>query len=179
MISDSHSTNEPPCPIEVDSQPLPVRVVATIGLMFGLAAVSCLPYSLVPFVDGQWVISPQKTSWMDLWVLVSTIVGLGLGSLLLLSSIGCFSLVWWARPGMLLWAGSSALWGIVAAFFYLHWFLPSFRANIGDVRAEGPWGGLVFWAIGWIFSVFVLFFMTRPRVKAEFALGPIYGPGER
>jgi hypothetical protein len=150
---------------------VPTTAMATMGLLYGFASMLCLPYSFLPLVNNGWAVAGFHTPMETLWVLLATCVELGLGFLLFVGSMGCFSFAAWARNLLLTWGVFSVCWGFIGLAFYVRWLFPELRGDIAIVRGEGPWGGMVFWAIDWAFAVAILHHLTRPWVKERFASG--------
>jgi hypothetical protein len=158
-------------PPEHEGYHVPTTAIATMGLIYGFASMLCLPYSFLPTVDNGWAIAGFRTPPEVIWALCAMAVELGLGFLLFIGSMGCFSYSKWARNLLLTWAGITLCWGFIGLAFYVHWLIPESRGDIAIVRGEGPWGGMVFWAIDWIFAACVLRHLTRPWVKERFDSG--------
>jgi hypothetical protein len=150
---------------------VPTTAIATMGLIYGFASMLCLPYSFLPMVDNGWAIAGFRTPPETLWVLCATCVELGLGFLLIISCMGCFSFSAWARNLLLTWGWITLGWGFIGLAFYVRWLFPESRGDIAIVRGEGPWGGMVFWAIDWVFAACVLHHLIRPWVKERVESG--------
>lgn len=161
----------PPPSVEsrgIDPNSSDVRIIAVLGVIFGTLGLSCLPFNLGGWVTYGFPAQTAKDSPLDLWALLSTFIGLGLAALLLLSSMAAYKFNWWGRDGMLLWAFLSLLYGIVGIPFWGRFLIPSAASQYASLRGPDELAGLLGWLIGTFFSIFVLWYLTRPAVRAVF-----------
>ncbi len=151
-------------------RPKAVMAIASLGVIFGAMGVVCLPWGLMPYVySATWPpVFIEGNPMLSWWVIGASLLGTALSILLLVGSVGSFSLQRWARPVMLLYGAISVLFGLVGIFFYFRWFAPAFRQEMTGARDVGPLGGLLSWIIATVFAVAVLYVMTRPHVRAVF-----------
>jgi hypothetical protein len=137
------------------------------GVIFGTLGMSCLPFNLGAFITYGWPVE-GSTRTLDWWCFVSTFAGLGLSTILLFSSLGCYHFKRWGLYGMLFWAASSLAYGIVGIFFWGRFFFPGLGAEYARMRGQDEVSGLIAWMIGTALAVLVLWFMTRPAIRGVF-----------
>lgn len=155
-------------PRGLDAQSGDVRIISVFGVIFGTLGLSCLPFNFGAWITYGWPIEGSKASPVEMWVFASTFVGLGLSALLLLSSLASMRFLWWGRDGLILWACASLLYGIAGIYFWGRFFLPWLNYQYVAMRGPDEVAGLLAWMIGSIFAIFVLWYLTRPSVKAAF-----------
>jgi len=154
-------------PRGIDPQSATVRALAVVGTIFAVLGLSCLPFKFGAWITYGWPIEGPKSNPMETWCLASTFAGLGLSTLLLLSSLGAYHFRWWARDALLLWAWLSLAYGVCGIFFWGRFLLPRLRPQYAAMRGPDEISGLIAWIIGTGLAVFVLRFMTRPSIRAK------------
>jgi hypothetical protein len=151
----------------IDDQSSIVRVISVAGVIFGTLGMSCLPFNLGVFITSGWPVEGNDR-FLDGWCLASTFIGLGLATILLFSSLGCYHFKRWGLYGILFWAASSLGYGLVGVFFWGRFLLPGLRSEYVRMRGQDEISGLLAWMIGTALSVLVLWFMTRPAIRGVF-----------
>jgi hypothetical protein len=101
-------------------------------------------------------------------VLVSTLIGLGLAALLLLSSLGAYHFTRWGRDGMLIWAGASLAYGVFGVAYWGQFFFYRRYAQYANLVGPDQAAGLLAWGVGTVFAALTLWCLTRPRVRDAF-----------
>lgn len=162
-------------------RPVSVTVLAILGIIFGAINVLCTPFGLLPFlvdtgqpnpmIDVFWG-SPFFFGWMIFSVAASFILGV----VLLLGSIGSLQLRPVARKLMLIYAVAALVMAVAGFAINVVIMLPLLeQIDGGGPMMAGVLGGLVGGVVGLLFGsafpVAILYFYTRPNVKAAFA-GP-------
>ena len=155
-------------PRGIDPASSTVRTLAVVGVIFGTLGMSCMPFNLGEWITFGWPIEGSKTTVMDMWCFFSTLAGLGLSSVLLLSSFGCYHFKWWARGAILAWAYVSLAYGVLGIYFWGRFFLPWLRSEYAAMRGPDEVSGPIAWIIGTTLSVFVIVLMTRPAIRGVF-----------
>jgi hypothetical protein len=151
----------------IDDQSSIIRAISVAGVIFGTLGMSCLPFNFGSFITFGWPVEATKQA-LDWWCFVSTFAGLGLATILLFSSLGCYHFKRWGLYGIQFWAVSSLAYGIVGIFFWGRFLLPGLRSEYVRMRAPDEVSGLIAWIIGTGLSGVVLWFMTRPAIRGVF-----------
>jgi hypothetical protein len=183
-------------------RPTSVTVLAIIGIIFGGLGVLCKPLGVValfiPQPGPNPVLDMQRS--MMVWNVANAMVGTLVSVLLLASAIGSLSLKPWARKGMLAYAGLALVLTVVGGVVTMVWIMPKMqeaqRQMLAQQSARGapapPPGmmnvmqtagnafGVIAIVLALIFPLVLMYFYTRPEVKAAFgdgggAGGPAYG----
>jgi hypothetical protein len=160
----------PPSSIDyrgIDDRSSIVRVISVAGVIFGTLGMSCLPFNFGSFITFGWPVSANNNA-LDWWCFGSTFVELGLSTVLLFSSLGCYHFKRWGLYGILFWAISSASYGVVGIFFWGRFLLPGARSEYVRMRGQDEVAGLIVWLIGTMLSLVVLRFMTRSAIRGVF-----------
>jgi hypothetical protein len=155
-------------PRGVDRWSADARIISVFGVILGTLGISCLPFNLGVWVVHGWPIEPAKGTEGQTWVLLSTLLGLGFSTLLLISSLAAYRLLWWGRDGLLLWAVLSLIYGVVGIFFWGRFFLPQLENQLVRMRGPDELAGILAWMIGSIFAILTFWHLTRPSVRAAF-----------
>lgn len=161
----------PPSSIDsrgIDDQSSIVRTIAVAGVIFGTLGMSCLPFNFGSFITFGWPVEGSKDTALDWWCFGSTFAGLGLSTILLFSSLGCYHFKRWGLYGILFWACSSLAYGILGIFFWGRFLLPWMRSQYVDMRGPDEISGLIAWIIGTGLSFIVLYQMRRPAIRGVF-----------
>ena len=161
----------PPSSIDyrgIDDESSIVRTIAVAGVIFGALGMSCLPFNLGSFITVGWPIDDSRNTTLDWWCFVSTFAGLGLSTILLFSSLGCYHFKRWGLYGILVWACCSLGYGVVGIYFWGKFLLPWTRSEYVAMRGQDEIGGLIAWFIGTGLSVIVLHQMRRPAIRGVF-----------
>lgn len=155
-----------------------VRAISVAGVIFGTLGISCLPFNFGSFITFGWPVEGSKNTALDWWCFASTLAGLGLSTILLFSSLGCYHFKYWGLYGLLIWAVSSLAYGILGIYFWGRFLLPWLRTEYVAMRGPDEVGGLIAWMIGMGLSIIVLRFMTRPSIRGVFQspIVPAAGP---
>lgn len=161
-------------PRGIDDQSSMVRVISVAGVVFGTLGMSCLPFNFGSFITFGWPVQGSRDTVIDAWCLASTFAGLGLSTILLFSSLGCYHFKKWGLYGILFWASSSLAYGILGIYFWGRFLLPWLRSEYAGMRGPDEISGLIAWMIGTGLSIIVLRQMTRPSIRAVF--GPPVAP---
>lgn len=165
-------TTLPPSSIDprgIDDQSSIVRAISVAGVIFGTLGMSCLPFNLGSFITFGWpAVEGSRDSVIEWWCLASTFAGLGLSTILLFSSLGCYHFKRWGLYGILFWATMSLAYGILGIYFWGRFLLPWLRPEYVSMRGPDEISGLIAWLIGTGLSVIVLYQMTRPAIRAVF-----------
>ncbi|HXE54913.1 MAG TPA: hypothetical protein VN541_17965 [Tepidisphaeraceae bacterium] len=175
-------SHAPPPSLEprgIDPESADVRIIAVFGVIFGTLGLSCLPFNFGNWLTYGWPVQSSGRSPIAPWVMISTIVGLAQAGVLLLSSLATYRLLWWGRDGMLIWAWTSLIHGIVGIFFWGRFLFPWLNSQYADMRGPDELAGLLAWIVGSIFSIAVLIYFSRPGIRSVFVrkdLQPQTGP---
>jgi hypothetical protein len=164
----------PPSSIDyrgIDDQSSIVRTLAVAGVIFGTLGMSCLPFNLGSFITSGWPVEASKDSALDWWCFASTFAGLGLSTILLFSSLGCYHFRRWGLYGILFWAWSSLAYGVVGSYFWGRFLLPGARLAYVAMRGPDEISGLIAWLMGTGLSIIVLHQMGRPAIRGVFQSG--------
>ena len=156
-------------PEGIDRESSGVRAIGVMGVIFSVIALCMLPFTIGQFTTYGWPIEGAKTAPIELWLLFSTIFGLGLAALLLVSSLGCYRFQSWGRGGMILWSIASLLYGAAGVYFFGRWLVPAWRGEFARSPAVSPFAPLCCWAVGTLFAMFVLWYLLKPTVRNVFS----------
>jgi hypothetical protein len=169
-------------------RPTSVTVLAILGIIFGGFGTLCSPAALIPFfLDMPGPKNPvmeamKSDGTLMAWTLGSTLVGWIMAIVLLSASIAALKLKEWARKTLAIYAVAAFVTGAINLVFTLTVMNPKMAEIIGnDPAAKSAMAmqtvfTLIGFAIGMIFPAFLLFYMTRPHVKAAFAGLPPSAP---
>jgi hypothetical protein len=145
------------------------RALAIIGMGLGIAGLTCLP------IRAFFEAAPRHSEGAPAAgyiTVVFPLVGLLLSALLVAGSLGAFNLRSWARPLLLTYAVATLIAGAASLAFYA-WDIASHHRGL-FVRG----GGVAFtfeligWPIAMAFSIYLLFAMTRGKVRRALVRGP-------
>lgn len=145
-----------------------VRTIAIMGILFGLLGLICLPLNFGMWAAFGWPIRATHVGALGVWVWASTFAGLALSALLTFSSFGCFRFQRWGCGGLLLWSVLSLVYGAAGIYFWGRFLVPSIRHQYSTFRGPDMVSGLIAWGVGTIYAAFVLYYLTRPRIRAVF-----------
>jgi hypothetical protein len=166
-------------------RPTSVTVLAIIGIVFGGLFVLCKPFGLLPLVMPNMgppnpALDVLRTDGMLRALTIGgVLVGLPVSILLLASSIACLSLKSWARKGMLSYAVIAIVLSALTFVAQVIWVIPKMKAiqqqqmaNIPNAAFLAEMTGVPITAVEFlirlIFPACILFYFTRPHVKAAF-----------
>ena len=166
---------EPPTHLP-DATPSGVRALGAAGLLLAICGMLALPWDMLQFYRGAWTRTPEGLGGAATWFLIASILGVALSVLLLIGSIGCWSLRPWARGIMILFGILSVVAGAVGSIYFIRWFLSARQTE--QIRGVSSCCLVMSWPIGTVFGAYVLFYMTRPAVKAVFKLARTTGLDE-
>lgn len=152
----------------IDDQSSMVRVISVTGVIFAVLGMSCLPFNFGAFITFGWPVEGSKNTVLDWWCFASTFAGLGLSTILLFSSLGCYHFKRWGLYGMLFWAVCSLGYGILGIYFWGRFLLPWLRSEYVAMRGPDEVGGLIAWMIGTGLSLIVLWQMRKPSIRGVF-----------
>ena len=170
----------PPAPI--NPRPTAVTVLAIIGIIWGALMLLCQGFGLLPMLLGD-LAGPnpvleeiRKDPVARTWSIVGPVIGLALGFVLIVGSIGALTLKPWGRHAMLLFAAVDVVLAIVNGVIAITVMNPITAKVMGgqfgqntNVFAAAQHGGAIFGILVVLtFPICVLIFMTRPHVKAAF-----------
>jgi len=161
----------PPPPaksLAVDPKYSEVRVIPVFGVVLGTLGLAALPIDLGQFLTEGWPVSPGRSHGMNLWALFSTLTGLGLATLLLLSSLGAYHFTRWGRDGMLIWAGASLAYGVFGVAYWGRFLFYSRYPEYANLVGPDQATGLLAWGVGTGFAALTLWHLTRPHVREAF-----------
>jgi hypothetical protein len=168
-------------PLEPQGRPTVVTVLAIIGIVLGALGVLCKPMSLmmyfVPMPAGNPVMDRMKADQaLFIWTMASTSVGWFLSIVLLVCGIGALALKEWSRQGLIGWSILTLVVDLAVMIFNWVWVMPRMNKILaGQPNPGGNIGMIAGIAVGVVFSValpiVLIYFMTRPAVKAAFARG--------
>lgn len=152
----------------IDDQSSMVRVISVAGVIFAVLGMSCLPFNFGSFITFGWPVEGSKDTALDWWCFASTFAGLGLSTILLFSSLGCYHFKRWGLYGMLFWAFCSLAYGILGIYFWGRFLLPWLRTEYVSMRGPDEVSGLIAWMIGTGLAIIVLRQMTKPSIRGVF-----------
>ncbi len=162
-------------------RPTSVTVLAILGIIFGGFGTLCSPFALIPFfMEMPGPKNPVMEAMKDDgtlmgWTIGSTLLGWVMAIVLLSASIAALKLKEWARKTLAIYAVAAFVTGAISLVFTLAVMNPKMAEIIGnDPAAKSAMAmqtvfSLIGFAVGLIFPAFLLFYMTRPHVKAAFA----------
>ena len=169
-------------------RPTSVTVLAIIGIILGGLGTLCSPFALMPFFmempgPKNPVIEAMKDDGTLMgWTVGSTVVGWLMAIVLLSASIAALKLKEWARKTLLVYAVTAFVTGVIGLVFTIAVMNPKMAAAMGNdpaaksAMAVQTVSTLVGFVVGLILPSFLLFYMTRPHVKAAFAGLPPSAP---
>ena len=167
-MADSALSN-PDVPDPADSRVELIRIAAIVGMALGLSGVLCLPFRAFFEVAGP---PREGAPPLGYWPGIFAVAGLLLSIVLCFGSMAAFRLKPIARPLLIIYALGSLLFGVAGVIFYARALLPNEGRNL-----VMRWGGmgltyeLLMWPAAILFSLYLLYAMTRPAAKAVFAKG--------
>jgi len=151
------------------------RSLCAVGVLYGAAAMVFLPYGALRFHEGAipgdfrtaiYDGTARSTSVDALWLFASSVMGAGLGFLLMAGGLAGVRMRPWSLAVLRFWAISSIAMGIGGSYFYFQWLLPPWRAHLAEVR--GVVDSLVNiggWFIGFWLAVMMLVVTSRRDVR--------------
>ena len=171
-------------------RPTAVTVLAIIGIIFGGLGVLCKPLGVVALFIPQPGPNPMLDMQrsMMVWNVANAVVGTLVSVLLLASSIGSLSLKPWARKGMLAYAGLALVLTVVGGVVTMIWIMPKMQeaqrqmlaqqsargapapppGMMNIIQTAGNAGAVIGLVLALIFPLVLMYFYTRPEVKAAF-----------
>jgi hypothetical protein len=155
-------------------RPASVTVLAILGIIFGALGVLCMPLMLAaPFIPelGE-ELGQQYEGAALVGNTVLNVVQLLLSGVLLISSIAALRLHPLGRKGMIWEEAASLLLLPVGVAMFLLWDLEELRGMDEVELVAAAAGGACGVLVTVVYAVLVLYFMTRPEVKAAFGEGP-------
>ncbi|MDB5293740.1 MAG: hypothetical protein JWL69_4981 [Phycisphaerales bacterium] len=149
-----------------------VPAVGVIGTALGILGLVAFPFAVLSVASEylrRGATVPDRGA-LNTFGLLASPAGCTLSLLVLLGGIGCMRLSAWARPVMLMYAVGSLAVGAVGIGFLIAAIeraqsphgTPSF---VYRIEAFPVWVGCV---VGFLYGAWVLWVMTRPRVKRAF-----------
>ena len=173
-------------PAATGPRPTPVTVLAGIGIVLGSLGMLCKPAGALV---NLMVKMPQPNPVMDLFrndptlrafALFSGLTGTLISVLLLISSLGSLALKQWGRTGMLGYAALAILMTAVEQTVGAVLVAPEVERAMRQSGMPQPPG--MAWMSGWFgmvlvlifklwFPLLILYYYTRPHVKAAFERG--------
>ena len=156
-----------------DEKPTSVTVFGVLNCVFGGLGILCTPFSVLGLFIGDLIpmseMNPIEISpGYKIFLLVASVIGIGVAAWLLSLGIGLLKFKSWARRGSVIYAWVAIVWGIVSAVINLLALSQGWMtAPQGQMPAmvSGMCGGM----IGLIYPVLLLIFMQTKRVKEAFA----------
>jgi len=159
-------------------RPTSVTVIAIIAIVLGaLVILCCTPMGILPFVSDAGGPNPvvQMTKAKPLlfiWTIFQQVVGFLLAVVMVTGGIGSLSLKSWGRLLLMGEAAISILLNVVGMIVSLVVFVPLMRGMGSGPESTGIVAGIgvsfCFVLLTMAYKAVVLFFMTRPNVKAAF-----------
>ncbi len=154
-------------------RPTSVTVIAVLAIIFGGLGLVCSPVSAVPYFADVPALRPvievvKERPLLLAWTMLGSCLGLLFALALVIAGIGALMLKPWARLLLIVQAAVSIFFGVINTAVMLITFGPLLR------EVEGPAVAIVLssdacgFFLGLVLNVLVLFFMTRPNVKAAF-----------
>lgn len=161
-------------------RPTSVTVLAIIGLVLASLFLLCMPISLVFMFIDLGVPNPAMDALKsDPFLRAYSIVGTVFMILLMLGvafcCIGCFYLKPWARSVLVLLSWVTVAYVIAGQVVNFLWYMPKMEAALRNAGApsnamwaSGPIGAAIGVVLNLAYPVCVLYFFTRPQVRAAF-----------
>lgn len=170
-----------------EPRPTSVNVLAGLGILFGALFVLCKPSGLIvqlfvtlPGPPNPMVDLFRNDPTLRAFALFSGLTGTLISLLLLLSSLGSLALKQWGRTGMLGYATLALLMTVVEQAIGLAVVGPEVERAMRQSGIKQPPG--IAWMSGWFgmvvvvlfklwYPALILYYFTRPRVRAAFEAG--------
>lgn len=164
-------------PTAADYEPVVTvfRSLAALGVVYGMSGIIFLPLGLLRFhqgaIPGDFRVhlfdAPiRSTSIEALWLLCSSLCGVGLGTALVVGALGGLRLKSWSFHVLKLWAIASIALGALGSFFYFQWILPPWRDRLSEVRGvDDSLVNLGGWMIGSLLAIGMLIVIQRREVR--------------
>jgi hypothetical protein len=154
-------------------RPTSVTVIAVLAIVFGGLGLLCAPFSVLPYFTGfggpNPVVEAVKARPLLLgWTMFSSCLSLVFSLVLVVAGIGALSLKPWARLMLIAEAVFSMLFALIGTVLTLVVMLPILRDLGGPALIGGVGGGACGLILNLLINGLVLFFMTRPHVRAAF-----------
>ena len=170
-----------------EPRPTSVNVLAGLGILFGALMVLCKPAGLamqlfvtIPGPPNPMIDLFRNDPTLRAFALASGLTGTLISLLLLISSLGSLALKQWGRTGMLGFAALAVLATIVEQGVAAAVVGPEVERAMRQSGVQQPPG--IAWMSGWVglvialvlrlwYPVLVIYYFTRPHVKAAFERG--------
>ena len=157
-------------------RPTSVTVLAIIGIILGGLGALCSPFGLIFYFVQVGPPNPvieatrADPAWFG-YTIGSTALGWVISVILLAGSIGSLMLKEWARKAMLAYAWVAIVMTPISFLVNLFWLGPKMKAAMVNQpgAALGQAIGMFAPFIALILPICILYFLTRPHVKAAFA----------
>jgi hypothetical protein len=155
-------------------RPTSVTVIAVLAIVFGGLGLLCTPFSVLRYFTNIGGHSPlveavRARPVLLGWTLFASCTGLLFSLVLVIAGIGALSLKRWARILLIAEATASILFGLLNTALTMVAIFPALREMGGPAVIGGLGGGFCALLFGLLVNGLILFFMTRPHVKAAFA----------
>jgi hypothetical protein len=171
----------------VNPRPTSVTVLAIVGMVWGALVLLCNMVSLIPLLvqvgpPNPMIQEMRADPALHNWNIIATVARLVLGVLLLVGSGVALMLKGWGRVLMLVYAVLAIALSLVDTYMTVTHVLPILRRlaasdpNVAQIMGMQRIGMVLGIVIGMLLPLLILFFMTRPNVKAAFA-GQAPAPG--
>jgi hypothetical protein len=149
-----------------------VGILGVMASRFRAEALNSNPLAAVIYA------SPQFMTWSR----IHTPVGYVLAAVLLVSGIGLLKLKPWARTAAIGYAFGTIILSCISSFVFVRYVLPVMLEKAATLSGPdafalkiGAYAGASGGFIGLIYPALLLFFMTRPHIKAAF-ISPLQPP---
>ena len=167
------------------NRPIPVIIVAVLGLLLGCCSLCSAPFGMLPYVMDMGVPNPVvdmiKASPAAYAYMMSALgCGALLNLLMVICCIGAFLMKRWARAGLILYSVLALLMALGGLVFNATYLFPMLRSLGLDDSAiiGGMVGGLVGTCIGMCLPLAFLIVMFLPGVKSAFTEAAMAGDDE-
>jgi hypothetical protein len=157
-------------------RPTGVTVFGVLNIVFGGMGILCTPFSILGIFVGDLIpmgeSSIEIAAGYKIYLMVSSVVGIGFSAWLLVLGIGLLKFKRWARRGSVIYSVIAIVWGIAGiGLGVLALSLGWMAAPQGQLpaMAGGMVGGMCGGIISLIYPVLLLIFMQTAKVKQAFA----------
>jgi len=154
-------------PTEPAERPTAVTVFGILNCVFGGLGLLCTPFSVFFLILGERTM--EIVPGYKIYLLITSVVGLGFSAWLLSLGVGLLKFKTWARRGSVIYAIIMIIWGIVGAGLNIvalsSGWMTAPQQEMPAMFCGMTCGGIA----GLIYPVLLLIFMNTGKVKQAFA----------
>jgi hypothetical protein len=153
-------------PIQPIERPTAVTVFGVLNCVFGGLGLLCTPFSMIFLTLGDR--SMEMVQGYKIYLLIVSVIGMGLSAWLLSLGIGLLKFKGWARHGSIIYAIIVIVWGIIGAGLNIvavsFGWMTAPQEQLPFMIGSMMCGGIA----GLIYPVLLLIFMRTEKVKQAF-----------